>query len=230
MAAPIRVENSDMSQMLNQALFGETMDILELGKHWSKIKLHHDGYEGWIDTKQIAAISETDLEHRKTNMVSSNFVIADLKDGRTLLSIGSEVDFQVSENKRSPDLRENIILTAREFLNIPNIKGGRNYFGIDCSGLVQLVYKVNGILLPRHSAQQAEHGEPLTFIEESKPGDLAFFENKEGQIVHVGIMMNDYKIIHASGKVRIDTLDSSGIFNEETNTHTHKLRFVRSVF
>lgn len=229
MAAPIRLENSDQSQMLNQALFGETMDVLEREKHWTKVKMHLDEYEGWIDTKQISLISEEDFNKRNPQILNSNFVIANLKEGRTLLSIGSEVDFSVDESKRSEKLRDSIVLTAKEFLNIPNLKGGRSFFGIDCSGLVQLVFKVNGIALPRHSAQQADHGEPLTFVEESQPGDLAFFENSVGEIVHVGIMMDNQKIIHASGKVRIDTMDSSGIFNEETNAHTHRLRFVKNV-
>jgi cell wall-associated NlpC family hydrolase len=110
------------------------------------------------------------------------------------------------------------------------LKGfNQSFFGIDCSGFVQLVYKIHGIFLPRESHQQAEIGEVLSFVEESKPGDLAFFENLEGQISHVGIMLEDQKIIHAFGKVRIDSLDSTGIFNKELNKHTHKLRFLRRV-
>ena len=108
--------------------------------------------------------------------------------------------------------------------------GGRSFFGIDCSGFTQLVYKVHGISLPRDAYQQAKEGRVLDFVEESKPGDLAFFENEEGRIHHVGILLNPNEIIHASGKVRIDALDYSGIFNQEMNKHTHKLRFVKSYF
>jgi cell wall-associated NlpC family hydrolase len=93
-----------------------------------------------------------------------------------------------------------------------------------------LIYKVQGLALPREAQQQSEIGEVLSFVEESKPGDLAFFENEDGKICHVGMMLPDQKIIHASGKVRIDCLDSTGIFNKELNKHTHKLRFLRSVF
>lgn len=106
---------------------------------------------------------------------------------------------------------------------------GRAFFAVDCSGFTQLVYKVHGIKIPRDASQQAEVGEALTFVEETQPGDMAFFENAEGKIIHVGIMLENQKIIHASGKVRIDTLDSTGIFNKEMNKHTHKLRVLRSV-
>lgn len=107
--------------------------------------------------------------------------------------------------------------------------GREKLFAVDCSGFTQLVYKVHGIKIPRDASQQAEVGEALTFVEETQPGDMAFFENAEGKIIHVGIMLENQKIIHASGKVRIDTLDSTGIFNKEMNKHTHKLRVLRSV-
>ena len=106
---------------------------------------------------------------------------------------------------------------------------GRSFFGIDCSGFTQLVFKVHGIKLPRDAYQQAEVGNVLDFVEESEPGDLAFFENEVGKISHVGIMLEDQKIIHAYGKVRIDLLDSTGIFNKDLGKHTHKLRFVKRI-
>ena len=92
-----------------------------------------------------------------------------------------------------------------------------------------MVYKLNGFKLLRDASQQATQGEPLSFIEESEPGDLAFFDNAEGQITHVGIMMQDHYIIHAHGKVRIDRIDHSGIYNVEKNEHTHKLRVIKSI-
>lgn len=107
--------------------------------------------------------------------------------------------------------------------------GWKKFFAVDCSGFVQLVYKIHNVKMPRDTYQQAEVGETLSFVEESQPGDLAFFENSEGKIIHVGIMLENQKIIHASGKVRIDTLDSSGIFNKEMNKHTHKLRVIKSI-
>lgn len=229
MTAPVRKEPKEQAEMVTQILYGEMLDVLEAGKYWSRIKMHFDGYEGWVDSRQVKPISDEELENRKVTTITENFQSVIMKDGRTLLSMGSEVEFPAVASERSHDLRESIVLTAKELLNIPYLWGGRSFFGVDCSGLVHLVYKVNGIALPRDSHDQAEVGSPLSFIEESQPGDLAFFENSEGQIIHVGIMLENQKIIHCSGKVRIDELDSTGIFNKEINEHTHKLRFVKNV-
>jgi cell wall-associated NlpC family hydrolase len=115
------------------------------------------------------------------------------------------------------------------YLNAPYLWGGKTPFGIDCSGFTQMVYKLNGYHLLRDASQQASQGIPLSFIEESEPGDLAFFDNEEGNIIHVGIMMENNYIIHASGKVRIDRLDHLGIYNADTNRHTHKLRVIKKI-
>ncbi|QQV02000.1 MULTISPECIES: C40 family peptidase [Chryseobacterium] len=227
--APVRAESSDKSEIVTEILFGESADILEVNKNWTKIKMHYDGYEGWMDTKQIKPVSEEYLANRKTTIITEDFASIMTNDGKTLLSMGSEVEYPAVASRRSHDVRESIALTAKEFLNIPYLWGGKSFFAVDCSGFTQLVYKIHNIKLPRDAYQQAEMGELLSFVEESKPGDLAFFENSEGRIIHVGIMLDNQKIIHASGKVRIDTLDSSGIFNKELNKHTHKLRVIKSV-
>lgn len=227
--APVRAENSDKSEIVTEILFGESADILEVNKNWTKIKMHYDGYEGWMDTKQIKPVSDEYLANRKVTLITEDFSSVMTNDGKTLLSMGSEVEFPAVASRRSHDLRESIALTAKEFLNIPYLWGGKSFFAVDCSGFVQLVYKIHHVKMPRDTYQQAEVGEALTFVEESQPGDLAFFENSEGKIIHVGIMLENQKIIHASGKVRIDTLDSSGIFNKEMNKHTHKLRVIKSI-
>lgn len=227
--APVRAENSDRAEIVTEMLFGESADILEVNKNWTKIKMHYDGYEGWIDTKQLRLVTEEDLARRKVTVVTEDFSSVLMKDGKTLLSMGSEVEFPVVASRRSHDLRESIALAAKEFLNVPYLWGGKSFFAIDCSGFTQLVYKIHDIKLPRDTYQQAEIGVPLTFVEESQPGDLAFFENPEGKIIHVGIMLDNQRIIHASGKVRIDILDSTGIFNKEMNKHTHKLRVIKNL-
>lgn len=224
-AAPLRVENSHKAEMVSQVLYGESMDVTEIDGKFTKIKMHLDGYEGWIDSNQISPISDEVLENRKKNLVTNPFEIFNLEDGKTLLSIGSEVDFETENLTENQSISE----TAKLFMNVPYLWSGRSFFGIDCSGFSQLVYKVHGISLPRDAYQQAEIGEVLSFVEESEPGDLAFFENEEGKITHVGIMLENQKIIHAFGKVRIDLLDSSGIFNKDLGKHTHKLRFVRKI-
>ncbi|UWX60307.1 C40 family peptidase [Chryseobacterium oranimense] len=227
--APVRAENSDKAEIVTEILFGESADILEVNKNWTKIKMHYDGYEGWMDTKQLKPVTDEELAKRKVTIVTEDFSSVLTNDGKTLLSMGSEVEFPAVASRRSHDLRESIALAAKEFLNVPYLWGGKSFFAVDCSGFTQLVYKIHDIKLPRDTYQQAEVGEPLTFVEESQPGDLAFFENPEGKIIHVGIMLDNQKIIHASGKVRIDTLDSTGIFNKEMNKHTHKLRVIKNV-
>lgn len=226
--AAIRAEQSHQSEMTSQILYGETVDILEKAAKFIKIKMHFDGYEGWVDVQQISEISEEYFQERKTELVQNTLQMYSTSQGVILLSIGSEVN---SEKADPIFLKtEKVSETAQKFFNVPYLWSGRSFFGIDCSGFVQLVYKVHGISLPREAHQQSEVGEVLSFVEESKPGDLAFFENVDGQISHVGMMLEDQNIIHAYGKVRIDSLDSTGIFNKELNKHTHKLRFLRSVF
>lgn len=226
--APLRAEPSHQSEMVSQMLYGETAQILDINGSFSRVKMLFDQYEGWVDTKQISQISEQDFVKRKTHIVDETYGIYDLPEGKTLLSLGSEI-LSDRELSNKNETRETIVATARLFLNVPYLWSGRSFFGIDCSGFSQLVYKIHGITLPREAHQQAEKGNVLDFVEESQPGDLAFFENEEGKIVHVGIMLVDQQIIHAYGKVRVDLLDSSGIFNQELNTHTHKLRFVKSI-
>ena len=107
--------------------------------------------------------------------------------------------------------------------------GGRSFFGIDCSGFTQIAFKLNGFKLPRDASQQALIGTPLSFVEEAQAGDLAFFDNEEGKIIHVGIILEDAKIIHASGKVRVDKLDHYGIFNVDSKRYSHHLRVIKRV-
>lgn len=228
--APLRADSSDKSEIVSQLLYGESADIIEVKDNWTKIITHYDNYEAWMDTKQISPVSDEFVTSRKRNLVKEPFQSTMTESGKVLLSMGSEVNFETTAPTRGRDLSESIVNCAKEFLNVPYLWGGKSFFGIDCSGFTQIIYKIHGIKIPRDAYQQAEIGDALTFIEEAKPGDLAFFENKEGRIHHVGIILADQKIIHAHGKVRIDSLDSSGIFNKDQNKHTHKLRFIRSYF
>ncbi|UQB70357.1 C40 family peptidase [Epilithonimonas zeae] len=228
--APLRADSSDKSEIVSQLLYGESADIIEVKDNWTKIITHYDNYEAWMDTKQISPVSDELITSRKRNLVKEPFQSTMTESGKVLLSMGSEVNFETTAPTRGRDLSESIVNCAKEFLNVPYLWGGKSFFGIDCSGFTQIIYKIHGIKIPRDTYQQAELGEALTFIEEAKPGDLAFFENSEGRIIHVGFILADQKIIHAHGKVRIDSLDSTGIFNKDQNKHTHKLRFIRSYF
>ncbi len=237
---PLRAEPSDASELVSQVLYGELFKVVEQRKKWSRIRLFFDKYEGWVDNKQILLISE---EEYRTLKKESPIYATDLVDIVTtkenqLLSIflGCQVNnckflTHTFEGKSISEKlpKEKIINTAILYLNSPYLWGGKTPFGIDCSGFTQMVYKLNGYKLLRDASQQATQGEALSFIEESEPGDLAFFDNAEGLITHVGIIMEDNYIIHAHGKVRIDRIDHTGIFNYEAREHTHKLRVIKRI-
>jgi len=237
---PLRAEASDTSEMVSQVLYGEILKVIETRKKWSRIRLSFDGYEGWIDNKQFLLISEEDyidLE-KKPSKLSVNLVDIITTSKKELISIclGSNLENTSYLNHQyegdftgGTKPKSEIIETAQHYLNSPYLWGGKTPFGIDCSGFTQMVYKLNGYKLLRDASQQATQGESLSFIEESEPGDLAFFDNEEGVITHVGIIMEDNYIIHAHGTVRVDRLDHSGIFNSEKRIHTHKLRVIKRI-
>jgi hypothetical protein len=242
---PLRAESSDRSEIVSQVLFGEHFEVLETLKQWAKIRLQYDGYEGWVDSKQFQPITKDQYEQLSQEAIilnsdlveyitSPNNLLMPIPLGASL-SFLNHADINVSgfdfEGMRITGVKpkSNLINTSFMYLNAPYLWGGKTPFGIDCSGFTQMVYKLNGYHLLRDASQQATEGEALSFIEESEPGDLAFFDNEEGKIIHVGIIMDDNYIIHSSGKVRIDRLDHLGIYNAETNRHTHKLRVIKKM-
>lgn len=237
---PLRFEAADTSELVSQVLYGETFKILEQRKSWSRIRLDFDKYEGWIDNKQYLEISKFDYANLKNQPLKLSTDLVDFiqDENKNLLTVslgsclnglsllnhrydGSSVDKIISKSE--------LIKTAFMYLNAPYLWGGKTPFGIDCSGFTQMVYKLNGYKILRDASQQASQGIALSFIEESEPGDLAFFDNNEGAITHVGIIMSDNYIIHAHGKVRIDRLDHSGIYNVDSKLHTHKLRVIKKI-
>lgn len=228
--APVRAENSDKAEIVTQLLYGESAEILEQKGNWTKVQMDYDDYIGWVDTKQLTPITDEDFAKRSTELITAPVLFYKKNNVKMLLSIGAEVERENPQEFSQEDVRESIAEMALQFLEVPYLWGGRSFFGIDCSGFTQIIYKANGIKIPRDAYQQAELGVVLDFIEEAEKGDLAFFENEEGKIIHTGIMLDDQKIIHAHGKVRIDELDSIGIFNRDQNKHTHKLRFVKRMF
>lgn len=242
---PLRAEASDKSEIVSQVLFGEHFEILGQHNQWSHIKTQYDDYEGWIDTKQFQAITETSYNQLSTDdiilnadlieyIIAPSNILIPIPLGASLSILNhpeiNSSNFEFEGIKTSGiKPKKNIISSAFMYLNAPYLWGGKTPFGIDCSGFTQMVYKLNGYKLLRDASQQATQGEALSFIEESEPGDLAFFDNEEGNIIHVGIIMENNYIIHASGKVRIDRLDHLGIYNAEANKHTHKLRVIKKI-
>lgn len=237
---PLKLEPSDSSEMISQVLYGEVFKVLEQRAKWSKVRLQLDSSEGWIDNKQYLLVQEEVYEasEKETPIFSADLIefITDEKQNLMPIPLGSllnqmELLKQHFEGQKiyGRKVKDNIVPTAFLYLNAPYLWGGKTPFGIDSSGLAQMVYRINGYRLHRNAAQQVAQGESLSFIEECEPGDLAFFDNKEGMIEHVGIMMKDNYIIHAHGKVRVDRIDHSGIYNADLGRHTHQLRVIKKI-
>jgi len=242
---PIYIEPSHKSEMVSQLLFGEHFQIIEQKDNWINIKIFFDKYQGWIEHKQSQLITqeEFNLISSKNPMLNADLVEYIYEKNNLLFPIplGASLTFlnipqiNISEfvfdgNKTSiQKTKSEILKIAFMYLNTPYLWGGKTPFGIDCSGFVQMVYKLCGYSILRDASQQATQGEVLTFIEEAEAGDLAFFDNENGEITHVGILMSNNYIIHAHGKVRVDKLDHFGIMNTDTNKHTHKLRIIRKI-
>lgn len=248
---PGREEPSDKAEMVTQLLFGDHYKIIEERSKWVKIRIAFDKYECWIDRKQAYEVSKEEYENIETSKewtlctdlvniiqyarnselqpIAMGSVLPNIQDG--VVSIGDEsFSFSGSScHSKAAITRSKILENALLYINAPYLWGGKSPFGIDCSGLTQMVYKIAGKKLPRDAYQQAEIGTTLSFVEEAKDGDLAFFDNDEGSIIHVGILMNENEIIHASGKVRIDKIDHQGIYNVDTNSYSHKLRLIKQI-
>ena len=235
---PVRIVDSDKSEMINQLIYGDIIEILEEKEKWVKIKSVFDDYIGWIDKKQYFKIDDNITVDLKNPVYSIDLVefIENNNNELVTIPIGSDISNISLMNHKfegktisGKNNRNSIVNTALLFLNSPYLWGGKTPFGIDCSGFTQMVYKINGYKLSRDAKDQANQGETLSFIEESEAGDLAFFNNDQGDIIHVGIILQNNHIIHASGKVRIDRIDHSGIYNNDLNKHTHSLRYIKKI-
>ena len=245
---PLRALPDGKSEMVSMLLFGETYAIKEEKDGWYHIIATNDQYECWINSNQHTALSEAD--YREISQAPEICTVAPLTlirfhDVVMQLMIGSTLPFyhegSCRINEETWHLTEHttdgnvhpetykIRNSAMKFLNAPYLWGGRSLFGIDCSGFTQLVFKLSGIHLLRDARQQATQGEVLRDLSEARMGDLAFFSNKSGNISHVGILLEDGKIIHASGRVRIDNFDKRGILNLESGNYSHELTLIKRI-
>lgn len=240
---PMRAEPNERSEMVSQVLFGEAFEILEWKDNWVQITTAFDSYTGWIGRLQFIMLGQqlySQLKETPARLtyhpITQAWKIADnsivyLPIGASLsflkgttCSIGSE-RFEIIGQSGENDT---IDIIAKSFLNAPYLWGGRTHFGIDCSGFTQAVFRLCcGIDLKRDASLQAEDGKIVNSLAEIKLGDLAFFDNAEGKITHVGIVLNKEQIIHASGRVKIDLLESKGIYSEEQKRYTHNLKVVK---
>lgn len=238
--APIRAEGSHRAEMVSQILFGETATIIHETKDFYQIQMHQDEYEGWCQKLQLQILPEGAAIITKGYTV--NWVNSAVFNGQAIqLPMGTPIvsdahaNFELTytsaildsvNNKPTPAAIEAL---ASKFLGTAYLWGGRTVFGIDCSGFVQMVFKLFNIILPRDAYQQALMGEDVGFLAEARCGDLAFFDNEQGKITHVGILLSPHKIIHASALVRIDPIDQAGIVSSSTGLRTHQLRTIRRV-
>ncbi|MES2621134.1 MAG: C40 family peptidase [Bacteroidota bacterium] len=244
---PIRKEPTHRSELVSQLLFGEIYEVINSLDSWLHIKCCYDDYEGWIDVNQHQPSSEKDFSGislpdygvalELVSTASSSHHSIPLVAGSSLPCFDG-LNFRIAKEKFiyngqavPSDAKNTAILerVAMRYQNAPYLWGGRSPFGIDCSGFTQIVYKFVGIPLYRDAYQQAEQGNLVNFIEEAIPGDLAFFNNEAGKIIHVGIILKDNRIIHSSGKVRIDKIDHFGIHNVDIKKYSHQLKVIKRI-
>jgi len=243
----LRKEPHHNAEMISQHLFGECCTILESIPGWIKIKCKYDNYEGWCQASHLEEIDE-DLFSSANKKLTAGWVNEVSYNGKKMfIPFGSSLatfkknktrwqENIISHNTDTynPDKeklnKKNIKWISAKFLNTAYLWGGKSVFGIDCSGFTQSVYKFLNIYLPRDSWQQAESGNTIEFLADVNCGDLCFFDNDEGRITHVGILLNDHQIIHSSGKVRIDEIDTKGIINSDSKLRTHKIKMIKRYF
>lgn len=243
-AAPLRKEAAHRSEMTSQLLFGETMQVLETDREWLRIRSLYDGYEGWLTHhladevgEGIATASSPFVATALVNPITLPQELVNAPMGASLPGFDEETRLLWDEqhkyhgtyrNTHTPYNRDLLERTIQGWINAPYLWGGRTFMGVDCSGFVQVVFKVIGIPLKRDAYLQAEQGDPVS-LPDATTGDLAFFHNDEGRIIHVGLLLNNHTIMHASGKVRIDSVTKEGIIRSDNGVQTHKLHSVRRV-
>lgn len=245
---PLRNTASHRSEMVSQLLFGERFEILDDQEEWIFVRLLDIPYEGWVQKGQFELISfdinsgysgipVQVVDIAGAEVWTDNGIFVSLLPGTLVPAIFTKCNaftpYRIEGDLRSAvsiDFRSEIQKLIYFYRNSPYLWGGRSHLGIDCSGLTQAVYRHFGVMLPRDAYQQAEEGIVVDFLTEINPGDLAFFDNADGNITHVGVMIDKEHIMHASAKVRIDKMDSEGIFNKDINRYTHKLRIIKRYF
>lgn len=238
---PVRAEHDDRAEIVTQLLFGEVMTIIDVHEQWLKVRIQHDGYEGWVDDKLVLQIADETFENlskntrrlQVTNHIQTPWGLIEVLEGSPIISNEQSFfidDYYMEWEDGALDIQsDNITDVSFNYMNAPYLWGGRTRYGLDCSGFTQTVFHQLGHYLPRDASQQVQEGREIEF-EKQQIGDLAFFiSEKTGKIIHVGIILADSMIIHAHGRVRIDQLTTKGIFNRQKQYYSHKLSKIKRV-
>ena len=248
---PVRSEANEGSEQLTQLLFAETVDILEEKPRWIRIKNDADGQIGWVDFKMLTKLSDSECElvakadksarvmmpmayavsenNGQTIPLTAGTCLPNYKDGRfEVLGVGFRIDPSMVADKSLEMTTEKIMEVVRFFLNVPYLWGGKNALGMDCSGFTQIIHSLFGHQLLRNASEQETQGMPVKSLKNAQTGDLAFFDHEDGKISHVGLILDSERIIHCSGRVKVEKLDEIGIFSiEQGGTYTHHLVSIR---
>lgn len=246
----LRREPDPGSEMISQVLFGEKFSIRDAHHDRLFISLDFDGTEGWVPRDSIRLLDSSPEALQKPGSDFSvvtypSITALDLNSGQALiLPAGScwpsatesnikleDRHFEVlsKEGLKVPSSGIDLEDVGKRLLSLPYLRGGRCGFGFDAPGLVQMLCRLRGLKVPRTSNSQAELGHTINFMLEVKAGDLAFFDNADGEIDHVGLLLEGGRILHAHHQVRIDRLDQQGIYSIERDRYTHTLRIIKRV-
>lgn len=252
-AAPLRATATHRAEQVSQLLFGETAQLLEEDAQsgWCRVRCTWDGYEGWCRRSMLLAVSGRDTHMGGDKMVMSSRSFLQMPDGgeiplplgamlwglrSNLIELHSAKGCFKGRRERLSNLsipKNDPVVAAMQYREAPYGWGGRTQAGIDCSGLIQMAFKLCGQALPRDAWQQALIGETVDFLQHSQSGDVAFFDNEDGRIVHVGLLIDPSHILHAtetSGRTVIDRIDGEGIISVQLRKRTHRLRVIKRFF
>lgn len=255
---PVRTEAREGAEQNTQMLFGELCQIINhkseiTNDRWRYVRLDSDGQEGWVDAKMITPMTDKEYAAHKKALKTAATVafpmayamsenngqtipltagtrLTNYKDGRfEVLGVGFRIDPSMVITAPLELNQENLLKAVRFFINVPYLWGGKNALGMDCSGFTQTVMSLFGKALLRNASEQVTQGKPIKDLSKAKAGDLVFFDHEDGKISHVGIVIDPERVIHCSGRVKVEKLDSQGIFNAETGEYSHHLVSIRRV-